>query len=56
MKNWKNVGDEAEAQKCFKPILQITPTDEMDQALMTEARELLENIKLQVITFLNPFK
>ncbi|CAG9530167.1 unnamed protein product [Cercopithifilaria johnstoni] len=38
-------GDESKAQKYLLPVLEITPTDEMDEALIAEARELLAGIK-----------
>ncbi|CAG9534208.1 unnamed protein product [Cercopithifilaria johnstoni] len=38
-------GNYSEAQKYLEPILKITPTDEIDQALIAEAHELLADIE-----------
>ncbi|VBB33090.1 unnamed protein product [Acanthocheilonema viteae] len=38
-------GNASKAKKYLLPVVEITPTDEMDEALIAEVQELLDNIK-----------
>lgn len=54
----KNVGNYTEAQKYLLPIIDATPVDEMDEAQIAEAQQLLDDIGInhfQVICFLFVF-
>lgn len=50
----KNVGNYSEAEKYLLPVLEITPVDEIDEAQIAEAQQLLADIEecnIQVINF-----